>query len=154
GEKELKDLTAAFHAGEEEIIVNLDNLKDLSGASVVLPLGMNQFFLRITTAAGVQNTAPRSIKVLDDFGIAGNFAIDGTVRGTLTGDVYNVAQAAMPKEGIVIYGGGGSDRLDFGGMLSTDVLSFDGAAISTFVARAGSPGSQAFYHGTAFDYLR
>jgi serine protease len=72
------------------------------------------------------------------------------VVGTLNAET--VAVRSGTNNHAVIWGSGGTDTLNLG-VLSTEVVSFNGRSRSQWQSREGLP-SQAIFAGTAFDYLR
>jgi serine protease len=75
------------------------------------------------------------------------------VVGTLNAERLDVpVRSGTNNNNAVIWGKGGTDTLNLG-VLSTEVLSFNGRSQPQWQSRAGIP-SQAIFAGTAFDYLR
>ncbi len=72
------------------------------------------------------------------------------VVGTLNAEALAVPSGTNSHA--VIWGKGGTDTLNFG-VLSTEVVSFNGRSRSQWQSREGVP-SQAIFAGSAFDYLR
>ncbi len=77
-------------------------------------------------------------------------ASDGMIRGSFAPQTYKLADYL--NDGIVIYGGGGTDTLNLG-VLPAQLTSIDGRSLSAFNNAWSSPPSQVIYRGTAFDYL-
>lgn len=71
--------------------------------------------------------------------------------GSFTADTLNYS--ALPGEGAVFLGRGGTDTLNLAGISPNDVTSINGVNRSEFNPLSNSTANQAIFQGTAFDYL-
>jgi serine protease len=71
--------------------------------------------------------------------------------GSFTGDTLNYS--ALPGEGAVFLGRGGTDTLNLAGISPNDVTSINGMKLSDFNPLSNATGNQAIFKGTAFDYF-
>lgn len=71
--------------------------------------------------------------------------------GSFTADTLNYS--ALPGEGAVFLGRGGTDALNLAGISRNDVTNINGMNLSAFNPISNSTGNQAIFKGTAFDYL-